>query len=69
MGNPETGQLIMRMRGRSRPLKFGEIRDHVKVERRPRKSQHCSGKIGRSAIVQVPDQAHPSEPRPDHISR
>ena len=51
MGNSESGQLTMGMGGRSGPLEFSEIRNHVKIKRWPRKSQHCSGKTGHTAIV------------------
>jgi len=51
MGNSESGQLTMGMGGGCGSLEFSEIRDHVKIKRWPRKSQHCSGKTGHSAIV------------------
>ena len=61
MSNPEPGQLVLSMRGGPGALELGEVRDHVEIQRGPRKSQHSSRNAGAAAIVQMPHQAHSTE--------
>src|SRR5215472_16409621 len=59
--NPDPGQLVLSMLRGARSLEFGQIGNHVEIQRGPRKPQHFSGKVARAAIVQMAHQAHAPE--------